>query len=515
MSENGLRDTKDEGYGGPPHPGRRDGPDPGVALDVLARETAVPRPGNGSEHSPAGRKGSGRRAVFWLWAVLLAQGVFFALIQPVWSRVDEAQHFHFVQFIVEDQALPVAGRTFISPEVMEVSLARNQWSWRPAGMLSTPAYLDPDSWITVPPELDERESEKWIRRNLWRFNYEAMQPPLYYMVNAPVYAALPDNSFVRLYGMRLLAALMASAMVPVAYLMAREAFPDSRLVVYGTPAVVLMTQGYALNMSQVTNDALAIPLAAASILVLLRMVSRGLSWKRSLLAGGLAGASMLAKLTAVFLLPLALLAPAVLLAYHREKLKRVLVHAGVMMVVPASLLAPWLVRNLAVYGDPTGSNAAQPLMSSFFRTPTSSLETLRMEELFPTYWFGEPVYSFGFWAPAGIGIGLAMALAVAGLLHYFFGRDHRQVPDVHICVTFLAFALLIGVAVNLVIPFMSGIGGVPGRYLYPLMPVIAFLLVFGIDRLLRRERARFVVETLLVWIIVWESINVLSYVKNL
>ncbi|MDO8736628.1 MAG: hypothetical protein Q7K29_06035, partial [Thermoleophilia bacterium] len=34
-----------------------------------------------------------RRIVMALWLVLLAQGIIFAMIQPVWSRVDEAQHY--------------------------------------------------------------------------------------------------------------------------------------------------------------------------------------------------------------------------------------------------------------------------------------------------------------------------------------------------------------------------------------------------------------------------------------
>ena len=80
---------------------------------------------------------------------------------------------------------------------------------------------------------------------------------------------------------------------------------------------------------------------------------------------------------------------------------------------------------------------------------------------------------------------------------------------------FITAAFVIGVAVNLFIPFGSGIGGVPGRYLYPLLPVGCFLLVFGIDRLLRRRRALFFAEVLLVWMLVWESLNFLAYIRNL
>lgn len=459
--------------------------------------------------------GRGGRVAILLWASLLVLGAVFALIQPVWSRVDEAQHFHYVQYLAENQALPVEGETFISQEVLDVSLSENQWGWRPAGALSTPLYLDPAQWTGVPEDLSDQDREKWVRRNLWQFNYEAMQPPLYYLVNTPAYAALPDDPFIKLYGMRLLAALMASLMVPITYLVAREAFPDSRLVLYGAPVLVLLTQGYALNMSQMSNDALAVPLAAAAILVLLRMVGRGLTWRSCLLAGVLIGGSLLAKMTTVFLLPVALLAPAMLVAWRRERPVRALLYAGMTIGVAALVVAPWIAHNYSVYGDATGASAARPLMSSFFWSPAISPDTLRLNELLPTYWFGEPVFPFPFWTWAWIAVAPAMVISIAGLAYYFLAREQKQVPDVQIRVVFLILTFVISAAISLVIPFGSGIGGVPGRYLYPLMPVGAFLLVFGLDRMLRRERALFLAELMLAWMIVWESLNFLAYVKNL
>ncbi len=459
-----------------------------------------------------------RRIIFVFWLLLLAQGVIFAVIQPVWSRVDEAQHFHYVQYLAENRALPVEGQTFVSPEVVNVSLKAGQWGWRPVGELSTPAYLDPSSWQKVPEELDDQDREKWVRRNLWRFNYEAMQPPVYYAVNAPVYAALPGDSFVKLYGMRLLAAMLASAMVPLTWLTAREALPDNRLVVYGAPVAILLTQGYALNMSQITNDALAVPLAAAAVLLLLRMVSRGFSWRRSLVAGLVIGASLLTKLTTIFLLPVALAALLLPVYYRRERPGRALAQAGIVFGVAAAIMAPWLAHNFAVYGDATGASAARPLMSSFFNSPLESVGSLRLDELLPTFWFGEPVFPFAFWTYAWMAAGTAMAVALVGVLYYFAGGDSADGPtdlaEARLRVNFVTAAFVIGVAVNLFIPFGSGIGGVPGRYLYTLLPVGCFLLIFGIDRLLRRRRALFFTEVLLVWMLVWESLNFLAYIRN-
>ncbi|RJQ42563.1 MAG: hypothetical protein C4534_10135 [Gaiellales bacterium] len=457
------------------------------------------------------------RSMLAAWLVLLALGLTFALTQPVWSRVDEAQHFHYVQYLVEEKSLPVQGETFVSPEVIDVSLERGQWGWRPAGSSSDPVYLDPDAWIKVPEGLSDHDREEWVRWNLWRFNYEAMQPPLYYAVNAPVYAALPDDPMIRLYAMRVLAAIIMSSMVPITYLLAKETFPDSRLVLYGAPVAAVLIQGYPLNMSQMTNDVLAIPLAGAAILVLARSLARGLSRKRTTLAGLLMGAAMLAKLTTVFLVPVALTAFALACAYRRERLRRAVTHAAAALAVSLAVISPWFIHNLARYGDATGVSAARPLMSSFFMSPLVSIETLRVNELWPTFWFGEPVWPglpFPLTSYTVVGIFAAVGAGVAGLL-YYFSRGRGEVRAVQPRVLFLAFTFIIGFAVNLLLPFGSGIGGVPGRYLYPLIPVIAFLLVFGIDRLLRRERAIFFAQLLLVWLVLFESISLLAWFKTL
>jgi 4-amino-4-deoxy-L-arabinose transferase-like glycosyltransferase len=487
---------------------------PSLEGDEAKRRTRAPE--GGGLLSRLGALSPPARIMLLAWLVTLALGITYALLQPVWSRVDEAQHFHYVQYLYEERALPVEGETFISPEVIEVSQQTGQWGWNPAGSTSTPQYLDPAEWITVPEELDSNQREKWVRWNLWHFNYEAMQPPLYYALNVPIYAAMPDDPFVRLYAMRILAAVMAAAIIPITYLVAREAFPDSRLVLFGAPLTAMLIQGYPLNMSQMTNDALAIPLAGAAILVLLRTLVRGASWKRTALAGALIGGSMLAKMTTIFLVPVALMAFGLMFAYRRERASRAVVHATAVVAIALAMMMPWIINNLIQYGDATGVSAARPLMSSFFMSPLISIETLRMNELWPTFWFGEPVWPMLPFPQAGfamVGIFVAVSSGVAGLI-YYFSRGRDEVRGVQPRILFLVFTFIIGFAVNLVLPFGSGIGGVPGRYLYPLIPVIAFLLVFGIDRLFRRERALFIAEALLVWLVVFETVNFLSWLQH-
>lgn len=457
--------------------------------------------------------GGGRRTrlfILLLWLALLAEGTIFALAQPPWSPVDEGQHYHYVESIAREGALPVMGQSFISAETVGVAAVTGRWGWQPEGAERPPVEVEPAAWTGVPEGLTGPEREQWLRDNLWRFSYEAMQPPLYYALNAPVLSILPDPSIAGIYALRLLAVLLASAMVPLAWLTAREVIPESRLAVYGAPVAVLLAQGYALNLSQVTNDALAAPLAAAALLLLARLVVRGVSYGRSLAVGALVGLSLLAKMTTVFLLPAVLLAFGMLAFSRREAPGRAARHLLLASAVAALLVAPWLVRNLYIYGDLSGAGPAAALLGPVFTFDTLSLQGLRLDELWPTFWFGEPYGTLAYWRYAFPAIEAATLLAAGGLIA---GRLRRRSGrgDVSPGMSFLLLSVIAGVVTILLLPLASGISGTPGRYFYPLLPAIAILVLFGIERLLPGRRAAMAAGALALWMAFWETLNLAAY----
>lgn len=477
----------------------------------MAAGVAVTGENTDGSGSAGSRPVRGRRLVLILWLALLVEGAIFALAQPPWSPVDEAQHYHYVQSLAQARALPVMGQSFISAEAVGVATVTGRWGWRPQGAAWPPAQVEPEGWTGLPAGLVEQERERWLRDNVWRFSYEAMQPPLYYAINAPALSVLPGGSLVKVYGLRLLAVLMASAMVPLAWLTAREVYPLSRLAVYGAPAAVLLVQGYALNLSQVTNDALAAPLAAAALLALVRLVGRGLGFGRSLATGVLVGLSLLTKMTTVFLVPAILIAFTLLAFSRRETPGRLARHLLLVSAPVALLVAPWLIRNLYVYGDLSGAIPAASLLGPIFSFDTVSLEGLRLDELWPTFWFGEPYGTLAYWRYAWPAVELATALAIGGLLVQLFGRRQRPEGDAGSRSAFLMLAVVAGLATILLLPFVSGISGTPGRYFYPLLPAIACLMLFAIERLPGRRWMGLAAGLLAGWLSFWEMLNLADY----
>src|SRR3954454_24782554 len=106
----------------------------------------------------------------WLRALIVAQVVAVAVLAaitvaryPVWTLVDEAQHFDYIQAIADDGHLPVI-TDLVSPEVEAID----------------------ENVYPAPPKRDR------AKRGLAGRSYEAQQPPLYYVLAVPVFAVASD-----------------------------------------------------------------------------------------------------------------------------------------------------------------------------------------------------------------------------------------------------------------------------------------------------------------------------------
>ncbi len=140
---------------------------------------------------------------------------------------------------------------------------------------------------------------------------EQRQPPLYYWISMPAYALFANRppyldvyalatakpSLLSLIAVRLVSVLMSAATVPLAYWAAKMVRPKDPFVYLGTTAFVALVPAYGWLGASVNNDNLADLVASCSILLLLRVVSQGFSYKRLVGLAGLFAASIAVKPT--------------------------------------------------------------------------------------------------------------------------------------------------------------------------------------------------------------------------
>ncbi len=387
-----------------------------------------------------------RLALYVVLAAYLSLGTLYAVKTPAWQVPDEPAHYNYIRAIAEQGALPV--------------LQMGDYDQ---------AYLDKLKSERFPPDLP-----------IDGIRYEGWQPPLYYLLAAPVFAAAGGS----LVAVRLFTLLLGCGAIVFAWLLARAVLP-------GAPGVALAAAGFVAFLPQhiamnaaANNDALTELFIGLGLWLLARAllqpgVALGRVWW---LLGLVLGLGFLTKLTAY---PMAgLIAVALLLAARRQAWSPGRFIAAVLQVyVPAILLGSlWWVRNILVYGglDFLATTRHDSIVVSQLRTSEALAQWgIRVYALnfiqttFQSFWgqFGwmgvvmdRRVYLALLLYSAGLVIGLVGALVSAW-------RAGRLGPQRRDCLALLSAALLLAVAVY----FYYNLTFVQfqGRYLYPALPILA------------------------------------------
>jgi hypothetical protein len=252
-------------------------------------------------------------------ALLVVLGLVTVAAFPVWALVDELAHFDYAQTVAEEGRLPFLGRDTVDDATQELG-------------------------------------DGPVREGLTRQSYEAFQPPLQYVVAAPVVLVLGDGlAAVRaLRGLGLVALLVSAWLV---WLLARRAAPRAPLVPCALGLAALLVPAVVVRTVTFSNAALELPLALGAVVAL---------WDgRRLLGAVLLGLGLLTRLEVVMFLPL------------------LAASAPLLLAVPAAMLAPWVASNLARYGAPTAGEVVRDMQAGLLGddvTPSRLLNAPLPEE---------------------------------------------------------------------------------------------------------------------------------------
>lgn len=358
------------------------------------------------------------RVVTSIWLLCFVAGIGYALIQPVWSVVDEGPHYGYVELVAEHGRFPRAGETVVSEQVLAIGRDR-QWGWQ----YPRDATLEVEG-EGAPVGTGRADESEWIRENLWRFNYEAIQPPAYYVTSAVVYRIAPAGALDKVYAIRILAAFFASLNVLFAYRIARRISPRSRILQIGAPASFILLQGYMLNLSQVTNDAMAAAIGGGLTLILVVVSQEEVGRKRAIGIGALLGLGLLTK-SVLWVFP----AIFVIVYWKRFGLRGAIDRLKWTVAVSSAMFIPWLLRNLLVYGEVTGQSRMSRFLGTFFPAPTLTgagtiwrYVSSSARHLVLSYAWGEPVWVWANRSTNAIALYLVLAATSVGWVSFAIQR---------------------------------------------------------------------------------------------
>jgi hypothetical protein len=420
-----------------------------------------------------------RHSLAAAYVAALIPALFMAVTQPVWSRIDEAQHADFIVQLSQG-VYPLVDRTTLAPETLELMKKTGIYRGLPKGTYPVPDISD----IGPPPAgMSAVANAAWMKRHLWQMSFEAVQMPGYYVLMVPFWRAADSiaGPLGAVYTLRIINALLVALLAPMAVYVASRLWPG-RAEVSGLAAVfAILLPGLALNGTRISNDTLAAVLGGLAIVLALRWMGRPWPWHRVVLLGAVLGAGVLVKLTVVGLAPaivMALLWPDGVSSL-RQRLYRPVI-AGYMTLVG---LLPWFLINLRLYGSVTpGWHAARladapPSAFSFAFIPFD----VAVFDL--TYWSGEPIGVLPLTVPFAVLGGLISLMAVAAVLRIF----RERVNGISSGPLWVAALAAGGMAAgSLLLPAAAGFQFAgPGRYAYTALPAGAALCAIGLYRVLR------------------------------
>ncbi|MCL4263695.1 MAG: DUF2142 domain-containing protein [Anaerolineae bacterium] len=238
----------------------------------------------------------------------LGLGILYIRQTPAWQSPDEPAHYNYVRQLA-DGRLPVM-----------------EWGDYDE------AYRNEVVSSRFAPQYD-----------ITPITYEDWQPPLYYLLQTPVFLLTSGS----LTAMRFISLILGAGVVILAYAIARLLLPQQEWVAWSTAVLVAFMPQHLSMMASTNNDALAELLIAANLLLLLKWTRQPEATRRLWWLGLLLGLGFLTKGTVYLMAPVI----AVALVWPGWRHWGQIARNGVRVFAPAFLLgALWWGRNMAVYG---------------------------------------------------------------------------------------------------------------------------------------------------------------------
>jgi hypothetical protein len=423
-----------------------------------------------------------RNSLIAAYLFALVPAIATALLQPVWSLVDESDHYDLVAQYAHGMYPSPAQRPTIRPETLQITVSSGTYGYVAAGTVPRP--LIGATFEVEPPGLNRTQHNLWVTRHFWQFSKEAGQAPLFYIAAVPIFA-LGDwisGPTGALLALRLFNVLLTALLAPIAFVLSVRLWPGARKVAAGAALLTAVLAGPVLDFTHVTNDTLAAVLVGACLVVATGAANSQWTARRAALLGLWFGAACLTRV------PDAAIAPALFIPLLRAPARVRITNCAVFIGVSTVVVSPWLVTNLVRFGSLTQLSAE----AKWWPVPPPSadpafwaLSTLKMVSTFLV----DVPYGVLPSAPwLTIALAATLALSVIGAVLAVFSavglwRAARDPASMifHPALAVLATATA-GITVAAILtPLLVQLGVlVPGRYLYPALPAIAALLVAGL-----------------------------------
>jgi len=255
-----------------------------------------------------------RLGLAFIIVVYMVVGALYALKTPLWEAPDEPAHYNYIAYLAEKGRFPVLQDGDYPHE-----------------------YLEEIKAAQFPPEM-----------SIAPIRYEFHQPPLYYLLVAPLYLATKALTLAQqVVVLRIFSLLPGGALLIVSYLVVKEVFPESEFLPLASVAFIATVPMHIAMSAAINNDTLGELILALILWQCLLAMRGGLRRERALSLGLLLALALLTK-TIIYIPAIASILVAAL--YLRRREEATLRHLGLILGMGLALSIWWFLRNGLVYG---------------------------------------------------------------------------------------------------------------------------------------------------------------------
>ncbi|MCL5997273.1 MAG: glycosyltransferase family 39 protein [Chloroflexi bacterium] len=313
---------------------------------------------------------------------------------------------------------------------------------------------------------------------------------------------------------RFLGILMGAMTVLCTYLIAKELLAGRRREAVSAPfrpssivpllaaSFTAFSPMFVFISASVNNDNLAAMLASLALLLGVRIVCRGLTWRRAIMLGVILGCAAISKASALALV--IVIPPAVLLAEWLRQSERQaslgtrLKHLRIPVAMLALSLALicgiagwWYVRNASLYhGDFTGTTMMATIAGARETLPSVGELISEWDGFRKAYWglFGAVNIPMDLWIYSAFDVvlilaGIGLLLLVKDLIKALQSRTVPPTPEWDRLIAALMCFGVFSVAFAALIRWTSITLASQGRLLFPVIAIISTFIAWGLGRL--------------------------------
>lgn len=196
-----------------------------------------------------------------LVALALVRGTIYSTVVPLWQAPDEPSHFEYIKLILERRTLPQEGdfSVRIRKEIVTSLIEQGAGRYMPGFIIPREALIAPE-----PPQIPGPS--------------ELVHPPLYYLLNGLILLPFQYQEVAtQAYAARLVSVALSALVVFVAFLTARQLFPEEPFLTLGVPTLVLFIPAHTFMTSTINNDHLAELICSLFVYLSVRASKRGIS----------------------------------------------------------------------------------------------------------------------------------------------------------------------------------------------------------------------------------------------